>query len=236
MFTLRIIDVDEVEGKLIFSEKAAKLAEQSSQLAQFKAGDIVDGVVTGVVDFGALVEFGSGLEGLVHISELAWQRIDNPRDVIKIGDKVKAQIIGIEDGKISLSMRRLQDDPWKNIEEKFAIGSTVKGKVLKINSFGAFVELTPDIHGLAHISELSWKKITSPEQVIKVGETGSFKIVSIDARHHRLGLSLKQLQPRPGADKPAKEKTEVEAPKEVATPAVAEEVVVKEEPVSEETA
>lgn len=193
-FDLRVIDVDEEENKLIFSEKAAKAAEQTSLLAQYKEGDTVTGKVTGVVDFGAFVEFGEGLEGLVHISELAWQRIDNPKDIINVGDDVKAQIIGIDDGKISLSVRRLLDDPWKDVETKFSIGSVVEGKVLKLNPFGAFVELTPDIHGLAHISELSWKKISSPEDVLTAGETAKFMIVSIEPQNHRLGLSVKQLE------------------------------------------
>lgn len=193
-FDLRIIDVDETENKLIFSEKAAKSAEQTSLLSQYKEGDIVEGKVTGVVDFGAFVEFGDGLEGLVHISELAWQRIDNPKDIISVNDMVKAQIIGIDDGKISLSIRRLQKDPWQTVAEQFRVGTLISGKVLKLNPFGAFVELTDDIHGLAHISELSWKKISSPEDVLKVGEEHTFMIVSIEPHNHRLGLSLKQAQ------------------------------------------
>jgi ribosomal protein S1 len=220
-FDLRIIDVDEEENKLIFSEKAAKAAEQSAQLAEYSEGDTVEGVVTGVVDFGAFVEFGDGLEGLVHISELAWQRIDNPKDIVNVADTVKAQIIGIDDGKISLSIRRLQDDPWKDVEKKFSVGTVVEGVVLKLNPFGAFVELTKDIHGLAHISELSWKKIASPEDVLTAGETKKFMIVSIEPKNHRLGLSLKQLEKK-GSDsavaeeKPAKEKPETEEENEEA--------------------
>lgn len=223
-FDLRIIDVDEEENKLIFSEKAAKAAEQSAQLAEYKEGDTVEGVVTGVVDFGAFVEFGDGLEGLVHISELAWQRIDNPKDIVNVGDTVKAQIIGIDDGKISLSIRRLQDDPWKDVEKKFSVGTVVEGTVLKLNPFGAFVELTQDIHGLAHISELSWKKIASPEDVLKVGETKKFMIVSIEPENHRLGLSLKQLEKKANDDTeaPAEEKKEDEPAAEKADEAPAE--------------
>jgi len=239
VFTLRIIDVDEVEGKLIFSEKAAKEAEQSEVLSQYKVGQIVEGKVTGVVDFGAFVEFGDGLEGLVHISELAWQRIDNPKDVISVNDDVKAQIISIDGGKISLSIRRLEEDPWANVAKKYTVGDIVKGTVLKLNPFGAFVELDKDIHGLAHISELSWKKIQSPEEVVKEGEERKFKIVSIEPHNHRLGLSVKQMTEKPAdaSDGGSEEKpaTPVVAEAEVAptveapaTPDTATEVAAEE--------
>lgn len=200
-FQVRIIDVDEKEGKLIVSEKAAKEAEQVEMLAEYNVDDVVEGIVTGVVDFGAFVEFGSGLEGLVHISELAWQRIDNPKDIINVGDKVKAKIIAIDKGKISLSVRQLQTDPWANVAEKYTVGDIVEGTVLKLNPFGAFIELDNDIHGLAHISELSWKKVNSPEDILKIGEVSKFKIVSIEPENHRLGLSLKQLNEKPAGEK-----------------------------------
>lgn len=211
-FSVRIIDVDEHEGKLIVSEKAAREHEQSARLSEYKVGDAVEGVVTGVVNFGAFVEFGDGLEGLVHISELAWQRIDNPKDIINVGDTVKAQIISIDGGRISLSIRRLQIDPWKEVAKKYNVGDVVEGMVLKLNPYGAFVELDQEIHGLAHISELSWKKIQSPEEILKVGEKFKFKIVSIEPDHHRLGLSVKQL-----TEKPASVKKEEEAKADKAT-------------------
>jgi small subunit ribosomal protein S1 len=211
-FKLRIIDVNEADNKLIFSEKAAKADEQSVQLSNYAVGNVVDGLVTGVVDFGAFVEFGDGLEGLVHISELAWQRIDNPKEIINVGDKVKAQIISIENGKISLSIRRLQTDPWAEVAKKYNVGDVVEGTVLKLNPFGAFIELDNDIHGLAHISELSWKKIASPEDVLKIGERAKFKIVSIEPNNHRLGLSLKQLTEKPkGLEEKEEKKEEVKA-------------------------
>src|SRR3989339_1850769 len=207
-FQTCIIDVDEPENKLIFSEKAAKENEQSEKLSGYNIGTIVEGVVTGVVDFGAFVEFGDGLEGLVHISELAWQRIDNPRDVIKVGDKVHAEIIDIEDTKLSLSIKKLQRDPWVEVSAKYQIGQKVKGKVLKVNPFGAFVELDNDIHGLVHISELSSKKVANPEDLVTVGQEYEFTILTIEPKHHRLGLSLK------GIDKKVKEAKETEDKKE----------------------
>ncbi|MFA6525752.1 MAG: S1 RNA-binding domain-containing protein [Patescibacteria group bacterium] len=193
-FRVKVIDVDEKEEKLIVSEKAAWEEKQKDVLAQFEIGSVVEGVVTGVVDFGAFIEFGDGLEGLVHISELAWQRIDNPRDIIKQGDKVKASVIGIDGSKISLSMKKLQTDPWKEVVKKYKIGQIVKGKVLKINPFGAFVELDHDIHGLAHISELSNQLVHNPSDIVTIGEEYKFKILSIEPNNHRLGLSLKAAQ------------------------------------------
>lgn len=233
LFDLRIIDVDEEESKLIFSEKAALEAEQAERLQAYNVGDVVEGKVTGVVNFGAFIEFGDGLEGLVHISELAWQRIDDPKDIIAVADDVKAQIISIDDGKISLSIRRLQDDPWKEVAKKYNVGDVVEGEVLKLNPFGAFVELDKDIHGLAHISELSWKKISNPEEVVKIGETAKFKIVSIEPNEHRLGLSIKQLIEKPGASKEdtAEEKATdsvVEEKKEMPESPATEEASVEE--------
>lgn len=211
-FRVRVIDVDESDDKMIVSEKAAKQEEHKKIISKYKVGDIVDGRITGVVDFGAFIEFGEGLEGLVHISELAWQRIDNPRDIIKVADEIKAQIISIDDSKISLSIRRLQDDPWVEVVKKYNVGDVVKGKVLKVNPFGAFVELDTDIHGLAHISELSYKKISSPKEVVEIGSDYKFKILTIEPKDHRLGLSMKALTDKPkedssaGADKAKEEK------------------------------
>lgn len=207
----KIIDVNEKDEKLIVSEKAAWDDKQKKVVSQFKVGDKVKGKVTGVVNFGAFVEFGDGLEGLVHISELAWQRIDDPRDIIKVGDIVEAEIIEIEDTKISLSIKKLQKDPWTTVQEKYKINDKVKGKVLKVNPFGAFVELDHDIHGLVHISELSDKKINSPEAAIKVGESYDFTILSIEPENHRLGLSLKG--PKKAKEEKVAEKAEVETTK-----------------------
>ena len=209
-FNVVIIDVNEKESKLIVSQKAALADDQKENLAEYKVGKKVEGKITGVAGFGAFVEFGDNLEGLVHISEIAWQRIDNPNDVVKVGDKVKAEIISVEDGRISLSMKRLIKDPWAIIAEKYKVGDKVKGKVLKINPFGAFVELDKDIHGLAHISELSGHIINSPEDVVNVGEEYKFVIINLDTNKHRLGLSLKALKEK----KPKTDDSKIEEVKE----------------------
>ncbi len=199
-FKVRIIDVDESDEKLIVSEKLAWEDKQKEILSKYKIGIEVEGKVTGVVDFGAFVEFGDGLEGLVHISELAWQRIDDPRDIVKVGDKIKAKIISIDNSRISLSMKQLKKDPWREAINKYETGQVVTGTVLKLNPFGVFVELDKDIHGLAHISELSHKLVRHPGEIVKVGQNYKFKILSIEPDHHRLGLSLKALEKKPAGE------------------------------------
>jgi len=194
-FDTKIIDANEGEDKLIVSEKAAWEEKQKDVIASYKVSDVVEGKVTAVTDFGVFVEFGEdNLEGLIHISELAWQRIDDPNDFVKVGDKIKAEIINVEGSKIFLSIKKLKRDPWSNVSEKYKVGELVKGKVLKINPFGLFVELDEDIHGLAHISELSTKPINDPNEVAKPGDELEFKILSIEPENHRLGLSLKDLK------------------------------------------
>ncbi len=193
---VRVIDVNEGEEKLIVSEKAVWEDKQKNVISKFKVGDTVEGEVSALADFGAFVKFDI-LEGLVHISEIAWQRIDHPRDILKVGDTVKAEIIGIEGSKIFLSMKKLVEDPWKRVGDKYKVGEKVMGKVLKINPFGFFVELDPEIHGLAHISELSSKPVADPGEIAKAGETREFMIVSIEPEQHRLGLSIKALTEKP---------------------------------------
>ncbi|USN53393.1 MAG: S1 RNA-binding domain-containing protein [Candidatus Nomurabacteria bacterium] len=211
-FKVKVIDVDETDSKLIVSEKAAWEEQHQEKLSQYEVGQSVKGKVTGVVDFGAFVEFDSGLEGLVHISEMAWQRVDDPHDLVKVGDEIEVKIIGIEGNKISLSMKQLTEDPWMQAVEKYKVGDVVKGKVTKLNPFGAFVELDEEIHGLAHISELSEKNISHPGEVLKVDESYDFKILSIEPKSHRLGLSIKAInQP----DEPAAEETKDEEEKSV---------------------
>ncbi|MDQ3018625.1 MAG: S1 RNA-binding domain-containing protein [bacterium] len=195
-FNVQVITADSNEEKLIVSEKAVHEEEMHTRMSQLKIGDIVTGMITGVVDFGVFVKFGE-LEGLVHISELAWQRIENPKDLFKVGDTVKAKIIAIEKGRVSLSIKQLQNDPWAEAVKKYQIGQVVKGKISKIMPFGVFVELDKDIQGLAHLVELSHEPVKQAEDVVKVGEEYDFKVISIEPAEHRLGLSIKQLTEAP---------------------------------------
>lgn len=201
---VRVLDVHEDDGKLIVSEKAVWEEEQKNVIAQCRVGDVVAGDVSAVADFGAFVKFyptGSTtpLEGLVHISEIAWQRIDHPRDVLKINDNVRAEIIGIEGSKIFLSMKKLTEDPWKSVAKRYKVGEWVEGKIIKVNPFGFFVELDADIQGLAHVSELADKPVEDPTTLAKPGEVMKFRIVSVEPNEHRLGLSLKKEDSKPEA-------------------------------------
>lgn len=207
-FDVQVITADPDEEKLIVSEKAVMEKEMEGRLSKLKMGDIVEGTVTGVVDFGAFVKFGE-LEGLVHISELAWQRIENPKDIIKVGDVVRCKVISIDKGRVSLSIKQLAQDPWLEAVKKYQIGQIVKGKVSKVMPYGVFVELDKDIQGLAHIMELSHDTVKNTENILKPGEEKEFKIVSIEPGEHRLGLSLKAMTEAP--KKTEEQKAEVVA-------------------------
>jgi small subunit ribosomal protein S1 len=211
-FNVAVITADAEEEKLIVSEKAVFEDELQKNLSQLKIGDTVTGQVTGIVDFGVFVKF-DDLEGLVHISELAWQRIENPKDLFKVGDTVKAKVIAIEKGRVSLSIKQLQNDPWQEAVKKYQLGQVVKGKVSKIMPFGVFVELDQDIQGLAHLVELSHDEVKDANEVVKEGEEREFKVISIEPSEHRLGLSIKQLTEAP--KKEAKEEVKEDKAEEV---------------------
>lgn len=214
VFDVMIITADPHEEKLIVSEKAVNEDILREKIGKLALNQVVEGEVSGVVDFGIFLKFGDGLEGLVHISELAWSRIDHPKDLYKVGDKVKAMVISIDRDRISLSVKRLQADPWVEAIKKYQVGQVVKGKVTKIMPFGAFVELDPDIYGLVHSVELSNEEVKDPSEIVKINEEREFKIISIEPQEHRLGLSLRALTAPAKAEK--SEKPVAEAPKEEA--------------------
>lgn len=206
IFKVKILDISKMEEKLILSEKAVWEDSQRSTLEKFKSGDVIEGEVSAVTDFGAFVRFASGteagdLEGLVHISEISWSRVNHPGDLLKVSDRVKCQILNIQGSKIFLSIKRLTEDPWRTVAAKYHVGDVIKGTILKANPFGFFVELDPEIHGLAHISELSDKPIRDPLEVAKIGDVVEWKVISLDPEAHRLGLSLKALKAKPVEEK-----------------------------------
>ncbi len=211
MFNVRVITTDRRDGKLIVSEKAAMSPETQEALEKLKEGTTIEGKVSGVVEFGVFVKFTWGdieLEGLTHISELAWQRIDSPTDFAKVGQPVQALVIGVDGTRISLSLKRMREDPWLTVGEKYHVGTPVEGEVLKVTPFGAFVKLDEDIHGLAHVSELTDDETLKPEEIVKPGERKTFRIISIEPAEHRLGLSLKKESAK--KEKAAKKKTKKE--------------------------
>lgn len=194
---VKVIDVDRAQNKLIFSQKAAKSEEQKDFLKTLKIGQNVKGRVTGVVDFGVFVNIGE-VEGLVHISEVSWERVDDIKKLIKPGDEVDAQIVDIEKNKVSLSIKRLLPDPFREAVKNFKEGDIVKGKVVKLTPFGAFVQVeAPDkknIDGLVHVSELSDDHVANPKEIIKEGQSLDLKIISIEEDARKLSLSLKEAQ------------------------------------------
>jgi len=238
---VKVLDLHETDEKLIVSEKAVWESEQKNIIDKIQVGQVIEGEITALADFGAFVKFSpagdenTSLEGLVHISEIAWQRIDHPKDVLKSHQNVKAEIIGIEGSKIFLSMKKLITDPWHDVEEKYKVGDTVEGTILKVNPFGFFVELDQDIHGLAHISELSNKPVSDPGTIAQEGQKMAFQIVSIEPKEHRLGLSLKTMEKekkQKDSEAPVEEK---ELPQEGGAETTKEETPVADTP-SEEAA
>ena len=186
---VKIFDLNPKEEKLILSEKAKKTGKIKEIIKKYKVGDVTEGEITGVVNFGAFIKFGpENLEGLIHISELDWQLIEDPAEIIKVGEKVKAKIIEISNDKIFLSLKALKKDPWENIEEKYKKGDKIKGKVTKFNSFGAFVQITSKIQGLCHISEFGSQK--KMEESLEIGKKHDFTILSIEPKEHRMSLKL----------------------------------------------
>jgi len=184
--TVKIIGFNSIEENLVFSEKQLKEGERKKH----QIGDVVKVKITGLADFGAFATFDKGFEGLIHISELSWKRIEKPEEIVKPGAIVKAKIINFaNDGKASLSLKALQPDPWEKVTEKYHLNQIVKGKILKVKPFGLFVNLDQNIHGLAHISEIPLEKGETLEK-FKEGEEYQFKIVSLEPEDHRLSLSL----------------------------------------------
>jgi len=196
-----VLDANEEEEKLIVSEKIAFRDREKEAVKELKKGDIIEGEVSGVVDFGAFVKFlppsrkdstkeEDKLEGLVHISQLDWQLIDDPRKVVKAGEKVQAKIISIDDTRISLSIRELKNDPWMSVAERYKVGDVVKGAVNKVNHFGAFVYLDKDIHGLSHISSFPGFPRKAIDEIISIGQEYFWEIMSLEPKEHRMGLKF----------------------------------------------
>jgi len=189
---VQIFDLDQKSEKLILSERATETEKIKGILKNYKVGDIVEGEITAILNFGVFIKFSKKgsqpLEGLIHISELDWAIVENPAEIVKIGEKVKAKIVEISDDKVSLSLKVLKKDPWKDIEKKYKKGDIIKGKVTKFNPFGAFIQLTPKIQGLIHISEFGTK--SKMEGELKIGKKYDFQILEIRPEEHKMSLKL----------------------------------------------
>lgn len=209
-FNVKVITIDRETSKLILSEKEAMADDRVEALANLKVGQKVEGVVSGIVKFGVFVAF-EGIEGLVHISEIAWGHVKNPNEYAKVGDKIEVLVIGKDGEKISLSMKRLLPDPWLEVAKKFKIGTDVNCTVNKVTQFGAFVTLQNDINGLIHISEIAHEKVNDPRDYLTIGQKVTARVISVDLDDHRIGLSIKVLKQAPVKEEKTQEKKEEKA-------------------------
>ncbi|WP_029896548.1 30S ribosomal protein S1 [Desulfohalovibrio reitneri] len=181
-----------------------KAAAQETFVEETKPGEVVSGEVKRIADFGAFVEVAPGVEGLVHISEMGWSRVEDPREVVKEGDKVEVKILDVKPGdkgrlKISLSMKQAQQDPWDTIHQHIQPGDRLSGKVTRLADFGAFVEVAPGLEGLVHVSELSHKRVLKPDEVVSQGDTVTVAVKDVDTERRRLSLSMKDAEGDPWA-------------------------------------
>jgi small subunit ribosomal protein S1 len=204
--SVRIIEVDRERRRLILSERAANTESRSSMkdrvISELEEGKTYTGRVTSLADFGAFVNI-NGADGLVHLSELSWDRIQHPKEMLEVGQEVQVKVINVDKDKkrIGLSIRALQDDPWKNRVEKFSVGQLVEGTITRLTKFGAFARLEGDIEGLIHISELSENRVEHPKEVLHEGDVKTLRVIRIDSEQHRIGLSLRKVDSAAFADK-----------------------------------
>jgi len=211
--SVRIIEVDRERRRLILSERVtsgetrASLKERA--ISELQEGEVYTGRVTSLADFGAFVNI-NGADGLVHLSELSWEHIQHPREVLEVGQEVKVKVISIdrEKKRIGLSIRALTEDPWKKRIEKFSVGQLVEGVITRLTKFGAFARLEGDVEGLIHISEISEHRIEHPKEVLKEGDVVALRVIRIDPDQHRIGLSLRKVDSAAYADKDFKMLTE----------------------------
>jgi len=226
--TVRVVEVDRERRRLILSERAASTESRQSLkervLDELAEGEVYTGRVTSLANFGAFINI-NGADGLVHLSELSWDHIEHPKEVLEVGQEVKVKVIKIERDKkrIGLSVRALQEDPWRSRVQKYSVGQLVEGVITRLTKFGAFARLEGDIEGLIHISEIAEHRIEHPKEVLKEGEVKSLRVIRIDADQHRIGLSLRKVDSAAYADKdfklltaefdsPASEETAPDAP------------------------
>ncbi len=194
---LKVVELDRQRNRLILSERAAmrdwRKGQKDRLLLELKKGDVLTGIVTSIADFGVFVDLG-GADGLIHLSELAWHRVEHPSQVLRVGQEVKVRVLNIDDERkrIGLSLRRMTPEPWTQVSEHYAIGQVVTATITKLTNFGAFARVTDDIEGLIHISELADYRVNHPKEVVHEGDEVQVRIIRIDPQRRRLGLSLRQ--------------------------------------------
>jgi small subunit ribosomal protein S1 len=262
----KVIELNRSRNNVVLSRRAVLEDERKEMrqaiLDKLNPGDVVEGTISNIVDFGAFVDL-DGMDGLIHISELSWSHVNHPSEVLEIGQKVQVKVLDIdrERQRISLGLKQTQSDPWQQVLESYQEGDVVQGKVTKVVTFGAFVEILPGVEGLVHISELAQHHVENPREVVSQGDTVNVRILEVDAERRRLSLSLKRvedgmpIQPKPGdeaappsidlsenvfADEPVAAAAAVEESTDDGEPAAdeapAEEPTAAEEPAEEPTA
>lgn len=192
---LYVIEVDPERQRLVFSERATHSEEQRRKalLEQLRPGDVCTGKVTNICSFGAFVDLG-GLEGLIHISELSWSRVTHPAQLLRPGQEVRVAVLNVdrERGRVGLSLKRVQPDPWHTVEERYRVGQMVRGVITSVVEFGAFAQVEEGVEGLIHLSELAEGQFLHPRNVVREGMTVWLRVIYVDAERRRLGLSLRQ--------------------------------------------
>ncbi len=244
----KVIELNRSRNNVVLSRRAVLEEERKEQrqkiLDRLQPGDVVDGQISNIVDFGAFVDL-DGMDGLIHISELSWSHVNHPSEVLEIGQDVKVKVLDIDRDRqrISLGLKQTQSDPWQQVLDSYGEGDIVEGRVTKVVTFGAFVEILPGVEGLVHISELAQHHVENPREVVAQGDLVSVKIIEVDAERRRLSLSLKRVEGDDGTPGPPLELSEdvfAEAPRTTeeldaieagaAKPAVAENEVERETP------
>lgn len=192
---LKVIEVDQENNRLILSERAAMRDQRKGILDKLSEGDIRQGRVTNLADFGAFVDIG-GIDGLIHLSELSWKRVPHPRDVVKAGQEIEVYVLRVdrEQERVALSLKRLQPDPWEFIEDRYQEGQVVEGVITRFAKWGAFASIVGDeaIEGLIHVSELADGPVGHPREAVQQGQSVTLRVIGVDRKRHRMGLSLKQ--------------------------------------------
>ncbi|MCX6823721.1 MAG: S1 RNA-binding domain-containing protein [candidate division SR1 bacterium] len=220
---VRIINIDEDEKRIVLSEREALKEERENILKDLEVGKVYDGVVSGLSSYGLFVTIGGTVEGLVHISEITYGHVNNIEKLGTIGDKISVKVIGLENGKISLSSKKLKDDPWTALPKQYKVGDILEGEVVRFVPYGVFVRVFQDINGLVHLSELSQKSIQNPNEVVKLGQIVKTKLILLDPKNRKIGLSMKGIGDDKAPEAPAK--TQVAVAPKATTDDAKEEVV-----------
>ncbi|MBO7257941.1 MAG: 30S ribosomal protein S1, partial [Alphaproteobacteria bacterium] len=195
-----LLKMDKLRGNIVVSRRAVleetRAEQRTEMIKNLKEGEIVDGTVKNITDYGAFIDLG-GVDGLLHVTDISWKRITNPAEILSVGQTVKVQVIkfNTDTGRVSLGMKQLEEDPWIGVNEKFAVGTRFTGKISNIADYGVFIELAPGVEGLVHVSEMSWtKKNVHPSKIVSLSQEVEVIVLDVDESKRRISLGMKQIQ------------------------------------------